>query len=112
MADLQTSLFWWRLLQLLLAIPSLAIAGQGLVYLLARVAGQDPKANFFYRLFEIVGSPVTRLARLVAPRFIADRHLPLAAFSLLAVAYVATMFAIANLCIGAGVPVAQCLRGP
>lgn len=41
----------------------------------------------------------------------APAHLPLVALSLLAVAYLWTMIAIANLCVGAGIPVAQCLQG-
>jgi hypothetical protein len=110
-ADLQSSLFWLRLIQLLLAIPLLALVGQGFVFVLTRAFGQDPKANFFYRLLEVVGSPVTRLARFITPRLVADRHLPLVALSLLAVGYVWTMIAIANLCVGAGLPVGQCLQG-
>lgn len=111
MADIQSSLFWLRLIQLLLAIPLLALVGQGFVFVLTRAFGQDPKANFFYRLLEVVGSPVTRLARFITPRLVADRHLPLVALSLLAVGYVWTMIAIANLCVGAGLPVGQCLQG-
>jgi hypothetical protein len=109
-SDLNTTLFWLRLVQLVLAIPLLAIAGQGIVFVLTRVFGQDPKANFFFRLLEVIGSPVTRLARFITPQFVADRHLPLVALSLLAVGYVATMIAIANACVGAGLPVAQCLQ--
>jgi hypothetical protein len=110
LSDLGNTLFWLRLVQLVLAIPLLAIVGQGIVHFLARAFGQDPKVNFFYRLLEVVGSPVTRLARFIAPKFVADRHLPLVALSLLAVGYVWTMIAIANACIGAGLPVAQCLQ--
>ena len=110
-SGLDSTLFWLRLAQLLLAIPLLAIAGQGIVYVLTRVFGQDPRANFFYRLLEVIGRPVTRAARLITPRFVADRHLPLVAASLLAVGYVWTMIAIANACVGAGMPVAQCLQG-
>ncbi len=111
MSDLESKLFWLRLVQLLLAVPLLAIAGQGVVYMLTRVFGQEPKANFFYRLLEVIGSPFTRLARFVTPKFVADRHLPLVALSLLAVAYVWTMIAIANVCVGAGLGIAQCLGG-
>lgn len=110
-SGLDSTLFWLRLAQLLLAIPLLAIAGQGIVYVLTRTFGQDPKANFFYRLLEVIGKPVTRVARFITPRFVADRHLPLVAASLLAVGYVWTMIAIANACIGAGLTVAQCLHG-
>lgn len=110
MTDLQQTLYWFRLLQLLLAVPLLALVGQGFVWVLARGFGQPPTANVFYRLLALIASPATRLARFVAPRFIADRHVPLVALSLLVVAYVATMLAIASHCVGAGLPVAQCLQ--
>lgn len=110
LTDLQQSLYWLRLVQLLLAVPLLALVGQGLVWVLARGFGQPPAANVFYRLLALIASPATRLARLVTPRFVADRHVPLVALSLLVVAYVATMLAIASQCLGAGVPVAQCLQ--
>jgi hypothetical protein len=109
--ELQSTLFWLRLVQLLLAIPLLALAGQGIVLVLTRLFGQDPNANFFYRLLATVASPVTRACRWITPKFVADRHLPLVALSLLLVGYVWTMLAIANACIGAGVPVSQCLQG-
>jgi hypothetical protein len=109
--DLQSTLFWLRLVQLLLAIPLLSLAGQGIVHVLTRLFGQDPRSNFFYRLLETVASPFTRACRYITPRFVADRHLPLVALSLLGVGYVWTMLAIANACIGAGLPVNQCLPG-
>ncbi len=111
MSDLQTTLFWLRLVQLVIAIPLLALAGQGIVHVLTRVFGQDPKANFFYRLLETIASPFTRVCRYITPKFVAERHLPLVAVSLLIVGYVWAMLAIANACIGAGLPVSQCLQG-
>ena len=111
MNGLQTTLFWLRLVQLLLAIPLLALAGQGIVNVLTRMFGQDPKTNFFYRVLETVSSPFTRVCRWITPKFVADRHLPLVALSLLLVGYVWTMLAIANACVGAGLPVGQCLQG-
>ena len=110
MNDLQSTLFWLRLVQLVLAIPLLALAGQGATNVLVRMMGQPPQQNFFYRLLEIVASPVVRPCRWITPRVVADRHLPLVAFSLLAVGYLWTMLAIANACTGAGLPVAQCLQ--
>ena len=111
MKDLQSTLFWLRLIQLLVAIPLLALAGQGVVFVLTRLFGQDPNANFFYRLLETIASPFTRACRYITPKFVAERHLPLVAISLLLVGYVWTMLAIANACIGAGLPVSQCLQG-
>jgi hypothetical protein len=111
MNDLQSTLFWLRLVQLVLAIPLLALAGQGATAVLARMMGQPPRQNFFYRLLEVVASPVVKPCRWITPRFIPDRHVPIAAFALLAVGYVWAMLAIANACIAAGVPVGQCLQG-
>ena len=110
MNDIQSTLFWLRLVQLLLAIPLLALAGQGIVNVLCRTFGQDPKSNFFYRVLETVASPFTRACRWIAPRFVLDRHLPLVAVSLLLVGYAWTIFAIANVCMSAGLPIGQCLQ--
>jgi hypothetical protein len=106
--DFSTTLFWLRLVQLVLAIPLLALAGQGIVFVLTRVFGQDPKANFFYRVLEVVGSPFTRLCRWITPRFVADRHLPLVALSLLAVGYAWVTLEIGTACARQGLPAAQC----
>lgn len=111
MSDLQSTLFWLRLVQLVLSIPLFALAGQGATALLARMMGQPPRDNFAYRLFELVASPVVKPVRWITPRFIPDRHVPLAAFALLAVGYLWVMLAIANACIGAGLPVGRCLEG-
>ena len=110
MDDLVSILFWLRLVQLLLAIPLLALAGQGVVFLIARSVGQDVSSNFFFRILETVVMPFTRLARLITPRIISDRQLPLVVLSLLVVGYVWVMFAIADACTSHGFPVAQCLQ--
>ena len=41
LTDLQESLYWLRLVQLLLAVPLLALVGQGFVWVLARGFGGD-----------------------------------------------------------------------
>ena len=111
MDDLASILFWLRLAQLLLAIPLLALAGQGVVFMIARSMGQDVSANFFFRILETVVMPFTRLARLITPKAISDRQLPLVVLSLLLVGYFWIMFAIADACTSHGLPVAQCLQG-
>ena len=110
MDDLVSILFWLRLVQLLLAIPLLAIAGQGVVFMIARSVGQDVSSNFFFRILETVVMPFTRLARLITPKKVSDGQLPLVVLSLLLVGYFWVMIAIADLCISHGVPVAQCLQ--
>jgi len=111
MDELNSTLFWLRLVQLLLSIPLLALAGQGVVFLIARSMGQDVGTNLFFRILETVVMPFTRLARLITPKAIGDRQLPLVVLSLLLVGYVWVMIAIANLCVSHGVAVAQCLQG-
>jgi len=110
LADLQTSLFWLRLVQLLIAIPLLALAGQGIVNVLTRMFGQEPKANFFYRVLETISSPLTWLCRRITPRVIAERHLPLVALSLLLVGYAWVTLEIGTVCARHGVPAKECLQ--
>lgn len=107
-AALASQLFIPRLIKLVLEIALLALAGQGLVWMLTRAVGQDPARNPFYRVLGIIASPFTRLARAVTPRFVLDRHLAFGVFFLLVAAYVVTLFTIADRCIRAGVTVAVC----
>ncbi len=110
MNDLQSTLFWLRLVQLLMAIPLFALVGQGATHVLTRMMGQPPEQNFIYRFFRLIASPVVKPCRWITPRFIPDRHLPLVAFSLLAVAYGWVMLEIAATCARHGLEVAQCLQ--
>lgn len=112
MSDLQSTLFWLRLVQLLIAIPLLALAGQGATFLLARIMGQPPERNAIYRLFRFVASPVVKPCRFITPRLIPDRHLPLVAFSLLAVGYGWVMIEVASLCLRHGLTISKCLQSP
>jgi hypothetical protein len=109
--DLGSLLFWLRLIQMVLAIALLALVGQGVVFVIARAFGQDVHTNFFFRVLETVVMPFTKLGRLITPRIISDRQVPVVVLSLLSVGYVWVMFAIANACIGQGVAIAQCLEG-
>ena len=111
MESLASTIYWLRLIQLVLAIPVLALAGQGVVFLIARALGQDARTNFVFRIFEIVVMPFMRLARLISPKMISDGQLPLVVLSLLAVGYIWVMFAIADVCASHGLALAQCLQG-
>lgn len=108
MNDIGTTLFVLRLVKLVLEIALLALVGQALVWAMIRAVGQPPENNFFYRTLQVVTSPFTKLVRLVSPKFVIDRHIPWAAFALLAVAWVWVTFTIANACIGAGMSIAEC----
>jgi hypothetical protein len=86
--------------KLIAEIALLAMVGQ---WLLGLLAGSRRESNFFYRLLQILTSPVVKAVRLFTPRFVLDRHIPLAAFlALLSVWLVATIAKI-NLCLQVGV---------
>lgn len=90
-------------LKLIAEIALLAMAGQ---WLLGLLAGAKREGNFFYQLLAVLTRPFVRLARLISPRVVLDRHIPLAAFFLmLSLWMVATVVKI-NLCLQLGV--AQC----
>jgi hypothetical protein len=87
-------------LKLVAEIALMAIAGQWVVGLLA---GARRDQNVFYKLLEVVTSPFVKLMRLITPRVVLDRHLPLAAFLLLSVVWVALTATKINLCLQSGV---------
>ncbi len=86
-------------IKLIAEIALLAFAGQFLLGLLAGVKRDD---NFFYRLLDVLTRPFVRAARAVTPRFVLDRHVPLAAFvALLSVWLIATIAKV-NVCLEIG----------
>jgi hypothetical protein len=87
-------------LKLIVEIALMALAGQWVVGLLAG-AGRD--RNVPYKLLETIGSPFVKLVRLVSPRAVLDRHIPLATFLLLGVAWVALAASRVDLCLRYGV---------
>lgn len=87
------------LVQLLLYIPLLALLGQGLLFVLA---GARRDQNFFYQLLVLLSKPFTALVRLITPRQVADRHVPVVTFFLLLVVYAIVTFERINLCVQIG----------
>jgi len=87
-------------LKLIAEIALMALLGQ---WLLGLLAGAKRETNVFYRLLKIMTQPFIRLARLVSPRIVIDRHLPLVAFLLLAFGWLAATMAKINLCLQIGV---------
>jgi hypothetical protein len=83
------------ILRTLVEVAGLALLGQGL---LAVLAGKKRDANFVYRLFQIITGPVIKLVRLITPRFIIDRHLPILAFFLMFWLWLALAFLKRYLC--------------
>jgi hypothetical protein len=72
-------------------------------WLLGLLAGQKRDSNFFYNLLAVVTRPFVRGMRLIAPRQIIDRHLPLAAFVLLSSVWLVATLTRINLCLQIGI---------
>lgn len=92
-------------IKLVAEIALLAFLGQ---WLLALLAGAKRDSNFVYRIFKVLTDPFVRGMRLISPRVVLDRHLPIAAFLLLCFVWLVATFYRIQLCIEAGVQ--TCLR--
>jgi hypothetical protein len=86
-------------LKLIAEIALMSLLGQWLVGLLA---GAGRNRNVFYKLLSVVTSPFVKLMRVMTPRVVLDRHVPLAAFLLLSVAWVVLTASKINLCLQSG----------
>ncbi|MFZ2739072.1 MAG: hypothetical protein WBI20_15350 [Burkholderiaceae bacterium] len=86
-------------IKLIVEIALMAMLG---LWLLGLLAGAKKDKNLFYQLLGMVVKPFISLARLLTPKLVLQRHLPLVAFLLLAVAWIAaTLFKI-QLCLQVG----------
>jgi hypothetical protein len=86
--------------KLVAEIALLALLGQ---WLLGMLAGRKRDTNFFCRLFQVLTDPFVKATRWITPRVVIDRHIPLAAFALLAVVWVAATLVKIDLCLQLGV---------
>ena len=90
--------------KLLAEIALMALLGQ---FLLGKLVGARREQNFFYQLLSLLGRPAVRVARHLTPAFVGQRHVPLVAFALLSMAWLAaTVFKI-QLCLAMGVALCQ-----
>ena len=86
--------------KLVVEIALMALAGQ---FVLGLLAGAKRDSNFFYRVLQVVTGPVLKGVRLLTPRVVLDRHMPIAAFVLLgSIWLVATMVKI-DICLQVGI---------
>jgi len=88
-----------NLLQLILYIPLLALAGQGALYVLA---GHKRDSNFFYRLLQLLSKPFTLAMRRMTPAKVADHQVPIVTFFVLVVVYFVVTFERIDLCMKVG----------
>jgi hypothetical protein len=87
-------------IKLLVEIALMALAGQ---FVLGLLAGARRQQNVFYQLLQAVTSPVVRGVRWIAPRIVLDRHLPVAAFVLLASIWLLVTMTKIDLCVRIGI---------
>jgi hypothetical protein len=90
--------------KLIAEIALLALFGQ---WLLGLLAGQKREQNLFYQVLRQVGKPFVLLARLVTPKVVLERHLPLVAFFLLTFLWLGVTFAKISHCLKIGVSLCQ-----
>lgn len=67
-------------IKLIAEIALMALLGQ---WLLGLLAGAKKDQNLFYQILQIIGRPFVSVARLLTPKLVLDRHVPLVAFLLL-----------------------------
>ena len=67
--------------KLVAEIALMALLGR---WLLGLLTGAKRDANLFYQILQIMVKPFVSAARLVSPKFVLDRHVPLVAFLILA----------------------------
>jgi hypothetical protein len=75
------------------------LLGQGVLTIFA---GRARDSNVVYRLMQIVSSPAVKLARLMTPRSIIDRHVPLVAFFLLFWLWIGLAIVKSSICMSQG----------
>ena len=83
--------------QTLVLVAALALLGQAMVGAFNWAKRRD---NVLYRLFELIARPVVKLVRLVSPKVVLDRHVPIAAFALLLIVYFWLGFEHRDSCMG------------
>lgn len=90
--------------KLIAEIALLALLGQ---WLLGLIAGAKRDKNIFYQILEIMGKPFVLVARVLSPKFVVQRHLPLVAFLMLALVWLGATILKIQTCLQIGVELCQ-----
>lgn len=67
-------------IKLIAEIALMALLGQ---WVLGLLAGAKKQQNLFYQILQIMTRPFVSVARLLTPKLVLDRHVPLVAFLML-----------------------------
>jgi hypothetical protein len=86
-------------IKLVVEIALMALVGQ---FLLGLLAGAKRDGNLFYGVLDVLTRPFVKLTRMITPRVVLDRHVPLATFFLLALVWLVATGMKINLCVQVG----------
>jgi len=89
-----------EIVKLLAEIALMSLAGQ---WVLGILAGQKREQNMVYQLFNVLTKPLIAVSRLVTPKVVLDRHLPLVAFLLLMFVWIVATMTKIDMCVRMGV---------
>lgn len=89
-----------EILKLVAEIALMALLGQ---FVLGLLAGAKREQNMVYQLFQVLTRPFIAGARLISPRIVLDRHLPLVAFLLLSFVWMVATITKIDICVRMGV---------
>jgi hypothetical protein len=93
-------LLFVEILKLLAEIALMSLFGQ---WVLGLLAGKRREQNLFYQVFQVITRPLIAGARIISPRVVLDRHLPLVAFLLLFFVWVVATMTKIDICVRIGV---------
>lgn len=86
--------------KLVAEIALLALLGQGV---LALLAGAKREQNVFYQLLQVVTRPFVAGTRMITPKVVIDRHVPIVAALLLLFVWLAATITKISICVQMGV---------
>lgn len=86
-------------MKLLAEIALMAMFGQ---WVLGLLAGPKRESNLFYQLLAVLTKPVVKVTRLISPRVVLDRHVPMAAFVLVLMLWLTVTLLKISLCVQLG----------
>lgn len=87
------------IVKLVAEIALMAFLGR---WVLGLIAGARREQNLFYQILDIMCRPFVTISRLITPRQVIDRHVPLVAFSLIGFIWLTATIARIDICLQVG----------
>ena len=83
-------------------VAEIALMALAARWLLGVLFGSQRETKVIYRVLDVLRKPFVKSTRLITPRFVIDRHVPLAAFGLLCVVWLFALLMKVQLCLQIG----------